>query len=255
MEVKERPILFGGAMVNAILEGRKTQTRRVIKNFPEYERGVEAPQKARGIAPRHSAPYFDCYRNEKKTESNPRGDSEHWCWWDEYDRMGNGWLKCPYGKPGDRLWVREKFLVEVPGDYRYDAEGIPPGEYPAHLQKESIVHYAATNTLKTLGAWKPSIHMPRWASRITLEIVSVRVERIQEISSWGAEMEGVAHTEFWTPKEMDCRPFEEKWWDDFHFWSHYPQIVFKRLWESIHGSDSWEANPWVWVVEFKVLTP
>lgn len=252
--MKERPVLFSGAMVNAILEGRKTQTRRVIKNFPEYERGTEPPQKARGIAPRHPAPYFDCYRNEKKTEANPRGDSEHWCWWDEYDRMGNGWLKCPYGKPGDRLWVREKFLVELPGDYRYDAEGIPPGEYPAHLQKESIVHYAATNTLKTLGAWKPSIHMPRWASRITLEIVSVRVERLNDISEEDAEREGVESA--WD----DGLP-DSKWGPA---WAaadkSNPRLTrfgarsgFAVLWESINGPGSWEANPWVWVVEFKVV--
>lgn len=88
----------------------------------------------------------------------------------------------------------------------------------------------------------------------TCEITKVRAERLQDISAVDAELEGVAHTEFWTPKEMNDRPFEEKWWDDFYFWSHYPQIVFKRLWDSIYGPGSWDRNDWVWVVEFKVVT-
>lgn len=204
LRIRERPILFSGAMVRAILEGRKTQTRRVVstRGFDPYVKSINDQGR---IAPN----VCDCYL-----------------------------------KTGDRLWVRETWFDNCPGygpensELHYRADGMPDFEG----EEKGI-------------RWKPSIYMPRWASRITLEIVSVRVERLNDISAVDAELEGVAHTEFWTPKEMNDRPFEEKWWDDFHFWSHYPQIVFKRLWESIYGEGSWEANPWVWVVEFKVVNP
>lgn len=93
--------------------------------------------------------------------------------------------------------------------------------------------------------------MPRWASRITLEITDVKVELLQDISGDDAMAEGVDQTEFWTPKELEGRPFEEKWWDDYHFWNHYPQMAYRRLWESIHGSGSWDLNPYIWAISFK----
>lgn len=192
----ERPILFSAPMVRAILGGRKTQTRRLVKPQPQ----VYGADDAWGLTFR--------------------------------DKCGGGsdWLTkyCQYGQPGDRLWVREKFLVETSGSCRYDAEGLSPGEYPDWLQRASIVHYAATTDLTSLGNWKPSIHMPRWASRITLEIRSVRVERLHEISVNDVRAEGVG-------------PQDEP---------------FVYLWDSINGKKpgaSWESNPWVWVIEFKKI--
>ena len=107
-KMKERPIIFSRPMVRAILENRKTQTRRVIKPQPLYQKGSTAPQELRGEPKKHHAPYLDSYCSNEKTAINPRGMSDQWCWWDEYNRCGE-LFKCPYGQPGDRLWLRETF--------------------------------------------------------------------------------------------------------------------------------------------------
>ena len=97
--------------------------------------------------------------------------------------------------------------------------------------------------------------MPRWASRITLEVTAVREERLQDISADDALAEGVFQTEFWKPKEVEGRPFEERWWDDFKFWQNYPQIAFRNLWDSINGKRApWSSNPPVTAITFKVIT-
>jgi hypothetical protein len=231
--VKVRPILFNGEMVRAILEGRKTQTRRVIKDFPEYHKGTEAPQAKRGEPPRHPSSYFDCYCNKPRTEANPRGMSDRWCWWDEYDRMGNGWLKCPFGVPGDRLWVRETW-----GDG--EENNCEPG-----------VYYRATDPAwdkeETGFRWKPSIHMPRWASRISLEVTGVRVERLNDISEADAEAEGASKVLWFCPAgKPECRMNLGKDVFDISYING-----FANVWESINGPGSWAENPWVWVLEFK----
>lgn len=196
--MKERPILFSAPMVRAILDGRKTQTRRVVKPQPhdthEIECGIYHPT----VIDRHGEedagpPIFGAYSM----------DGEWGC-------------KCPYGQPGDRLWVREAFGTcdsYVPHVF-YRADG----EAPNHDFK-----------------WKPSIHMPRWASRVTLEIVSVRVERLQGINRGDAMAEGCPFPNM--ARETD------------------PRTWFVDLLESINGAGSWEANPWVWVIEFKRVQP
>lgn len=173
---KERPILFSGEMVRAILEGRKTQTRRVMKPQP-----------------------FDLI---KSWPANPKNGQE---------------IHCPYGNASDRLWVRETF-----------AEGgmIRPGDK---------VSYAADwgEDARVIRRWKPSIFMPRWASRITLEITNVRVERLQEITAADAKAEGV-------------EPFLNR---DATAW----RAGFQVGWDALNAKrgHSWEKNPWVWVIEFK----
>ncbi|MDC8443725.1 hypothetical protein JJO83_13640 [Halomonas aquamarina] len=197
---KERPILFNADMVNAILSGRKTQTRRIVK-----------PTKDRNGSGCHLAP---C---EIAGEVN-----------------GGDYALCPYGQPGDRLWVRENFLYLMHGD-------VTAGDikYCASIDSRS----AAGS--KNPGYWwrkRPSIHMPRWASRITLEIVSVRVERLKQISERDALQEGIGLVlaDNWPdPKAMSEAVAKSR------------RAGFKLLWESINGSDSWDTNPWVWVVEFK----
>jgi len=153
---------------------------------------------------------------------------------------------CPYGKPGDRLWVRETF--QITSNYHADCRDQKPpfddgrpifrDNDPAYPYWEQC-HYAATDRCPELISvqtdeieqrWRPSIHMPRWASRITLEVVSVRVERLQDISEADAAAEG-----------MTCDPFEGP--------TYYDE--FAKLWRTINGPGSWAANPWVWVVEFK----
>lgn len=202
--MKERPILFNADMVNAILDGRKTQTRRIVK--PTKDRNGSGCQ----LAP--------C---EIAGEVN-----------------GGDYALCPYGQPGDRLWVRENFLYLMHGD-------VTAGDikYCASIDSRS----AAGS--KNPGYWwrkRPSIHMPRWASRITLEIVSVRVERLKQISERDALQEGIGLVlaDNWPdPKAMSEAVAKSR------------RAGFKLLWESINGSDSWDTNPWVWVVEFRRVDP
>ena len=253
LQIKSRPILFSAEMVRAILDSRKTQTRRVIKpQPPTWVRWLERGDFG-GI------PYYG-----SQVERDARGQ--------EFDFRVH-LSDCPYGKPGDTLWVRETFMLE--SNFGVDNESnYPPSfndgrpirwdsdeEYGKHW---TLPHYRATDAKPYLLdnddneiGWKPSIHMPRWASRIILEIVNVRFERVQDIHAVDALAEGVTQTKFWTPQEVDDMPFEEKMWDDHHFWATYPQIAFARLWDSINAKRGygWSTNPYVWVIEFKRTRP
>jgi hypothetical protein len=193
--MKERPILFSGPLVRAILDGRKTQTRRVVKTTDSGR--VKAA-----------------------------GSAKNWHLDDP-----NAVLACPYGVPGDRLWVRETWsaipVYEVDNGV-YEA-GEPYHKVPKEKPSNAHVIYAADTDAE--GPFRPSIHMPRWASRILLEVDSVRVERLNDISELDAKAEGCF------PRET-----EDGWLSC--------RTAFCELWEAINGPDSWDANPWVWVVEF-----
>jgi hypothetical protein len=191
--------LFSGPMVRAILDGSKTQTRRVAKDLIGFTSSGQ-PLTVRGGDP---------------------------C---EYAR--------PYGAPGDRLWAREKFL-EADSPRRSDGYGCPV--YAADYSDSDI-----PNT-----RWRPSIHMPRWASRILLEIVSVRVERLQDISEADALAEGIDTGELCARQYLYDTGLAGSGADG----RATPISMFKELWQSINGADSWDANPWVWVIEFRRLTP
>lgn len=218
--MKDRPILFNCEMVRAILDDRKTQTRRVMRLQPDC-RGA--------ILPTHNGKTWYIWPHETID-----------------GRMSDYFCACPYGIPGDRLWVRETWM-------KYNGRIIYRADQPIVMHEG----YAADGTSHgVIQPWRPSIHMPRWASRITLEITGVRVERVQEITAQDALDEGIAQTSFWKPSEMEGRPFEEKWWDDFYFWGHYPQIAFSRLWDSnAKRGYLWVCNPWVWVIEFNRVSP
>jgi hypothetical protein len=234
----DRPILFSAEMVCAILEGRKTQTRRIAKTLP--------PSPANAIHPNHErlhpAPYLDAYCSEMKTPENPRGMSALWCWWTPDNRMGQE-FRCPYGQPGDLLWVRETWGAVWPADepvplrqceIEYRADLPPgctdrPGEWPADEGNGPEV-----------PKWRPSIHMPRWASRITLRITDIRVERLQDISEDDAKAEGV------TPLDYAAHHVAA---------GCGARIAFEQLWNTINGPGAWEANPWVWVVAFERVKP
>jgi hypothetical protein len=217
--MKERPILFNAAMVRAVLDGSKTQTRRVVKPQPSYC-GLE--WRSDGVFSSWVDPALNM---------------------DEFSEDGGSYFrKCPYGQPGDRLWVRETWRgvvnIAPPGSYKYAvAHYIPDRE---HCRR---VEYAASHDADG-DPWRPSIHMPRWASRITLEIVSVRVERLQDISEADAKAEGIA-------KEPDTAHWKN--YDPTARWRYWESAVqsFRTLWESVYCTESWDANPWVWVVEFK----
>jgi len=229
--MSEKPILFSGAMVRAILEGRKTQTRRVIKPQPSDE-----IDDLHGGEFRKRAPY--------KTECPATGRNVGFGFQDDDDRFWH----CPYGAPGDRLWVRETWcpkadpltsrLIYHSNGVGYQCHYRADGEEVFCDDVDGFTEWNKDGTFKS--PWKPSIHMPRWASRITLEITGVRVERLQEISQADAIAEGAPPSHRSIDKvsqEFGFPDFSRSW--------------YAQLWESINGKGSWEKNPWVWVIEFK----
>lgn len=225
--MKERPILFSGPMVRALLDGSKTQTRRICKQQP-YSNGFmfdgcEILCHNDYLPP--SAMLMD-YRDggETYTTSNMEG-------WD---------FCCPYGQPGDRLWVRETYRLR-----RESLNGAPMDGVAPNLFCDSTRWFEADGAAPELfGKLRPSIHMPRWASRILLEIVSVRVERLQDISQDDARAEGIMDGGC-----VNCGKPERSCNCDFPMPDY--RDSFFHLWGQINGPDSWVANPWVWVVEFK----
>jgi len=235
--MRERPILFSGPMVRAILAGRKTQTRRLVK-LPGYT-------------------------------IDERDDGTPWPWrmsWAHGDPEGSEWGACPYGRPGDRLWVRETWRAwatvgagsEVRVTWRADdayRDQHMPGEWSV---PKSVAR----------GAWGPSILMPRWASRLTLDVVRVRVERLQDISEADVAAEGITPESVCALWEGASRPRRMEAGCDpdrpvVHLEAYgaknatldaalYVSLhgLWRIAWTLINGTESWEANPWVWVVEF-----
>lgn len=206
---RERPILFSGAMVRAILAGRKNQTRRVVK--------------LREFKPTDTPGYDWIFRDRRAL-------------WNDYTSADLVASKHnPYGKPGDRLWVRETWRCFGGREYEYQRE---PG---------SIVFRADLDNVLGDGAgWRPSIFMPRWASRITLEVTGVRVERLHAITEEDARAEGVDSCDGEYDAAELCRiaKMAGSSHEDARGW-------FAWLWCQINGAESWDANPWVWVVEFQ----
>lgn len=213
-EIKERPILFSAPMVRAILEGRKTVTRRAVKGF-------QIPTEDTAI------PIGDRQRWSAIGQRDPRygfcvfGSTEAEC-----AKELEQYAPCPHGRRGDRLWVRETHSL------------VPDPEEPAGY---SQVLYAADG--QQYGKNRPSIHMFRADSRILLEITDVRVERLQDITYEQAAAEGVHRG----PLREWCAS------DEGGACYKYPIPAFRDLWQSVGGN--WDANPWVWVVEFKRVTP
>ena len=207
--MKQRPILFSGPMVRALLDGSKTQTRRVAK--AKHLSWIEGSV----------LNFLDGKWNQRP---------------------------LPYGKPGDQLWVRETWQGPLLEEYEVDADAdwqsanrIHQYQNPAHCafaaDGGSPPEFIDSDD-NIQRRWRPSIHMPRWASRITLEITGVRVERLQNISEADALAEGVSDT---GAKILDSVANEVTG----------PIAEYSVLWESINGPGSWDLNPWVWVVEFK----
>lgn len=218
--MNERPILFSGPMVRAILEGRKTQTRRIIKGATGefWDHQGWRPQVANGeIVAREGVGHAG--GGHIRIVSAPRPS-------------------CPYGKRWDTLWVREKFaLTECAGGpcIVYAADGSSRYIGAASDERSGTWReYLLGPTVEKPyeHTYKPSIHMPRWASRITLEITSVSAARLQSISEADARAEGAGEG----PQQGMVTG---------------PVVAFADLWDSIHGTGAWITNPWVWVVEFK----
>jgi len=216
--MKERPILFSAEMMRAILDGRKTQTRRPVKPQPDPKR-IKEPVNVDG----------------------------QWCWRNGWDGSLDGKFDCPYGVPGDRLWVRETWC------YATESLGVCPatayradGAVKYHKFEDATIpdgtemfNAMHSDWPDNVTRWRPSIHMPRWASRVTLEITDVRVESIQDISDDDCVAEGVDRN----PKS-----------DDGRITCGRPLGTFiDCVWNPIYADKGmgWDANPWVWVIEFK----
>ncbi|HBW3593479.1 TPA: hypothetical protein MEZ67_000768 [Klebsiella pneumoniae] len=229
--MKERGMIFNGEMVRAILDGRKTQTRRPIK-----------------------------WKQTRFTEIGEREDGSNWPWSEDAEHACDFWHPCPFGAVGDRIWVRETWGVASHAfsddgliiDWVPDRPATAIHEMPfGNGYYSGYAIYAADGDF-TWGdddgyedgrsCWKPSIHMPRAASRILLEITDVRVERLNAINEHDAQAEGVAklrggfwkhYQPGWTQHQLSARG------------------SFVTLWKSIYGEESWNSSPWVWVIEFK----
>lgn len=235
--MKERPILFSGPMVRAILEGRKTQTRRIVKPQPpaNVTRATMVPTTASG-----KSTMVWCQD----------GPIDPLNGWNYKERHPNGW-RCPYGMHGDRLWVREAFqpLFADGVENHWETDWKTGKGYSISYPATDGIHeyLDADDNLK--DACKPSIHMPRWASRITLEITGIRVERLQDISEEDAAAEGSDRLITSNCTEQDRALLDLPLCDDANPYRN----GFALLWESINGDGSWAANPWVWAIEFRRL--
>lgn len=217
--MKERPILFSGSMVRALLDGSKRQTRRVCKpaQFYSLSTVVEVP---------------DPMERGQVYNGSHFGDED-----------GEVQFACPYGGRGDRLWVRETFCKII---------GQSGGWIETDFQATYTHGFRLGDSIGLKKRWTPSIHMPRDASRITLEITSVRVERLQDISEADAMAEGIVECPIPADDEGPRRIGYMVGPDDGKSGlSVTPIHAYRDLWESINGADSWGANPWVWVIDFR----
>ncbi|KRD71392.1 hypothetical protein [Lysobacter sp. Root96] len=236
--MRELPILFNGPMVRAVLEGRKTQTRRPVKGWA-----------LKWLAQDHFTP--------------------------EYVALpSNG--ASPYGYAGDQLWVRETWFREPhPSEFGLTYNDMPHTWAFACAKAGKHLYRADAGSEVAIDGrrWRPSIHMPRTASRITLEVTDVRVERLQDISEADAAAEGVEALDSTEDEDRDASDFDRQLCGNCGGLRLYASLGanlgvsfdtdcrecdshakrFRWLWEGINGSESWVANPWVWVVEFKRL--
>ncbi|HCF8344100.1 TPA: morphogenetic protein [Klebsiella pneumoniae] len=212
--MKERGMIFNGEMVRAILDGRKTQTRRIVK-------GTDGAVKFCKEWDINGEEIFVVLGEKDHTGMNPV----------------LGAISCPFGAVGDRIWVRETFQGPLVHEELFEEYSA----YPEKFETPEYCEYAADSGVRPeycdlddnlRHGWRPSIHMPRWASRILLEITGVRVERLQSITLGDI------------CKEVGCGLY------DFRP-ATYGFQVWEELWKSIYGAESWNANPWVWVIEFK----
>jgi len=228
--MKEHPILFSAPMVRAILDGRKTQTRRVVKPQPD-------DVSCDGIPVKFVTHKFLDRETKTVVEKSHHDDGTRYV-----ER-----IKCPYGQPGDRLWVREAWIQrgEWIQDFGEPGLGDVSGEYwkgsrdiAYKAEMETPHGIIQSNFVAPKWRGRPSIHMPRWASRITLEIDSVCVERLHDITEEDATAEGIEQVrQEWSGGDSCANEMSGR-------------ELFEILWESINGPKSWDANPWVWSVEF-----
>lgn len=260
----KRGIHMSAQAVREILAGTKTQIRVLPKEQPE----------ARG-----DGYYFDAYCSEAKTDINPRGMSDAWCWWTKDHRpVPSTMIRCPYGKPGDGLWVKEEWQAWHQCSVEYDEweaiteeirQGVAWSEYIRHNGNPDRIEYRATS--KSTGPWTLALFMPRWASRLALEVVEVRVQRLQEISEDDARAEGCHRNAAAIVLRHGDEGFDQalSWtargayavaWDDINVKRRRRELIQLGEW-GYPGTRSvvderalWGANPWVWAITFRRMS-
>lgn len=213
----DKPILFSAPMVRAILEGRKTQTRRVAK--VQWLGGAN--------------PAFTGWHPERISHLE----------WGLFCNSKGAEIKAQYAI-GDRLWVREAWRTHATYDDHLPSE--MGGEEPIRYEVDGYQETRGWRAIDRLGRYRHARFMPRWASRITLRITRVRVERLQEISEGDAIAEGIAGNPVTAWRCYAPEPKNQTHWAD-------PRESFRTIWESIHGPCSWEANPWVAAYTFEPI--
>lgn len=234
----DRPIIFKAPMIRAILDGQKTQTRRIMKPQP-YQSGIE------------------CKATNMGAGTWRLGALAH-------AGIGDDW-KCPYGVPGEQLWVRETHCFET--NFNLDVDYDPPFNDGRPIKRDSApewgewwtqCHYRATDPTPDLAyddvegphcRWRSSTTMPKWAARIWLEITSVRVERVQDISKHDCFSEGVTEEKLLGRQVYPCPKGPHAMGD--HALAPCPERAFAAIWDDINGSGAWDRNDWVWVIEFR----
>lgn len=227
--MKEIPILYSTAMIQAKLAGRKSQTRRLVKDVPSWAEkfGFDV------FTPKGS---ISCYGN------TPQG-------------YGAKFIKCPYGQPGDLLWARETwniFAFSRDAEKYWPYEKIPktdPREDDESYGHSEVDYFATTKSPD--DKWRPNIHMPKWAARIWDRVVSIRVERLQDIDTADALAEGIEFE--WRTLTTETYFAKDYLKDDF-VPDLSPVESYQSLWTKINGPGSWEANPWVWVITTENLS-
>jgi len=227
--MKERPILFSSPMIRAILAGRKSQTRRAVKlGFTDWQRDHSLAMMVTG------SDGMPCF-TDAKAEPSPAMMAML--------RSTPG-KPCPYGAAGDALWVRETWAYSLECNGKdHDEETLP------------IQYRADGDDVVDCGRWRPSIHMPRWASRITLPVTAIRVERLQEISEADARAEGVTPCARCRGTGIDpvrVGGVDPDWCSECGGTAQglTHRDAYSELWDVINGRGAWERNPWVWVVAF-----
>ena len=224
MDVATRPILMHAWSVRGILNGRKTQTRRIVKPQPDVSDW-----------------------STSSIDGHWAGASARWAHHDDIPALGNGWYieipgmcegpyRCPYGQPGDMLYVRETWAIRGCGRRVSLAPEAWPNGFPVDRIQYIATDEAPATDEKGQPYWwnsRPSIHMPKALSRLWLRVTGVRVERVQEISAGDCYAEGVVYSGEGFDECLD------------------PRIVFEALWDDTNGPGAWERNDWVWALTFE----
>lgn len=252
---KDIPIIFSGPMVRALLEGRKTQTRRILACGIPTAPGIDNVNPANNI--RHDLPYFDAYCSERKSPENPRGMSRNWCWWTRDDRQCLPTVNVKYA-PGDRLWVREAWQLHSL------ATDVGTVVYRASINDSWTEAHELVPVAKIVGkkvapkpfqmGWRSPLHLFREFSRVTLIVTGVKVERLQDISDADALAEGVlAWRDSWTEKQAAEAFLRGTEAAAETRQGTVAQRLFYLLWTSLHGREEWTKNPFVVAPTFRVI--